>query len=88
MSTGPDDENVGDEIGRAGSTDYSVLRDQLSEQELDYLLAKYNNTGKARQVIARARDVLGGNGILLENHVIRHQADIEAIYTYEGTASI
>jgi glutaryl-CoA dehydrogenase len=51
-------------------------------------LAKYNNTSKARQVIAQARDVLGGNGILLENHVIRHQADIEAIYTYEGTASI
>ena len=51
-------------------------------------LAKYNNTSKARQVIATARDVLGGNGILLENHVIRHQADIEAIYTYEGTASI
>ena len=35
-------------------------------------LAKMNNTRKARQVIAEARDLLGGNGILLENHVIRH----------------
>ena len=34
-------------------------------------LAKLNNTRKARQVCAEARDLLGGNGILLENHVIR-----------------
>jgi glutaryl-CoA dehydrogenase len=51
-------------------------------------LAKMNNTVKARQVIAEARDLLGGNGILLENHVMRHMADIEAIYTYEGTEHI
>jgi len=51
-------------------------------------LAKLNNTRKARQVILEARDVLGGNGILLEYHVVRHMADIEAIYTYEGTADI
>ena len=42
----------------------------------------------ARQVIAQARDLLGGNGILLENHVIRHMADIEAIHTFEGTETI
>jgi glutaryl-CoA dehydrogenase len=51
-------------------------------------LAKLHNTTKARQVIAEARDLLGGNGILLENHVIRHMADIEAIHTYEGTATM
>jgi glutaryl-CoA dehydrogenase len=51
-------------------------------------LAKLNNTLKARQVIADARDLLGGNGILLDYHVMRHMADIEAIYTYEGTAHI
>jgi glutaryl-CoA dehydrogenase len=51
-------------------------------------LAKLNNTRKARQVIADARDMLGGNGILLENHVIRHMADIEAIHTYEGTETM
>ena len=37
-----------------------------------------NNTRKARQVIAEARDLLGGNGILLDFHVMRHMADIEA----------
>ncbi|MCW2685912.1 MAG: acyl-CoA dehydrogenase, partial [Mycobacterium sp.] len=51
-------------------------------------LAKMNNTLKARQVIAEARDLLGGNGILLEYQVIRHMTDIEAIYTYEGTEPI
>ena len=51
-------------------------------------LAKLNNTRKARQVCADARDMLGGNGILLENHVIRHMADIEAIHTYEGTETM
>ena len=51
-------------------------------------LAKLNNTRKAREVIAEARDLLGGNGILLENHVIRHMADIEVIHTYEGTETM
>jgi glutaryl-CoA dehydrogenase len=51
-------------------------------------LAKLNNTRKARQVCAEARDMLGANGILLENHVIRHMADIEAIHTYEGTETM
>ena len=51
-------------------------------------LAKLNNTGKARWVIAEARDLLGGNGVLLENHVIRHMGDIEVIHTYEGTETM
>jgi glutaryl-CoA dehydrogenase len=51
-------------------------------------LAKMNNTSKARQVIAEARDLLGGNGILLDFHVMRHFADMEAIHTYEGTETI
>jgi glutaryl-CoA dehydrogenase len=51
-------------------------------------IAKMNNTRKARQVIFEARDLLGGNGILLDFHVIRHMADIEAIHTYEGTETI
>ncbi|HEX6350996.1 MAG TPA: acyl-CoA dehydrogenase family protein [Candidatus Dormibacteraeota bacterium] len=51
-------------------------------------LAKMNNARKARWVAATARDILGGNGILLDNHVARHQADMEAVFTYEGTDSI
>jgi glutaryl-CoA dehydrogenase len=51
-------------------------------------LAKMNHAAKAREIVAHARDILGGNGILLEQHVARHHADIEAIFTFEGTDSI
>jgi glutaryl-CoA dehydrogenase len=51
-------------------------------------MAKMNNARKARQIVADARDILGGNGILLEFHVARHMADMEAVFTYEGTDSI
>jgi glutaryl-CoA dehydrogenase len=51
-------------------------------------LAKLNNTRKARGVIAEARDLLGGNGLLLDHHVIRHMSDIEVIHTYEGTETM
>ena len=67
-------------IGRLDETD--DLSDTIAS------LAKLNNTAKAREVLAEARNLLGGNGILLENHVIRHMADMEAIYTFEGTETI
>lgn len=51
-------------------------------------MVKYHNTRKARQIAQVARDMLGGNGILLTNKVARHMADIEAIHTYEGTESV
>jgi glutaryl-CoA dehydrogenase len=66
----------------------SRLEEQGKLTDTIAALAKMNNTRKARQVIADARDLLGGNGILLDHHVMRHMADIEAIYTYEGTEHI
>ena len=51
-------------------------------------LAKLHNTGKARAVLAEARDLLGGNGILLDFHVMRHMADIASVHTFEGTETI
>ncbi|MDE0547466.1 acyl-CoA dehydrogenase family protein [Microbacterium sp. C7(2022)] len=51
-------------------------------------LAKYHNTRTARRIAATARDLLGGNGILLEYRVMQHMTDIEAIHTYEGTESV
>jgi glutaryl-CoA dehydrogenase len=51
-------------------------------------LAKMNNARKAKQVCADARDIMGGNGILLEYHVARHLSDMEIVYTYEGTDTI
>ena len=51
-------------------------------------LAKYFCSIKAREVCRMARDILGGNGITLDFHVIRHLCDMEALVTYEGTAEI
>ena len=51
-------------------------------------LAKMHTAQKAREIVAHARDILGGNGILLENHVARHHADMEATFTFEGTDNI
>ncbi len=59
---------------------------QMDESKV--ALAKYNNARKARQVAQQAREILGGNGILIENHVARLCTDAEAIYTYEGTNEI
>ncbi|AXK46419.1 acyl-CoA dehydrogenase family protein [Brachybacterium saurashtrense] len=48
-------------------------------------LAKVHNTRAAREIASNARDLLGGSGILLENRVVRHRSDLEALHTYEGT---
>ena len=48
-------------------------------------LAKVHCTRKARSIAANARDMFGGVGILLENDVMRHMLDIEALHTFEGT---
>ena len=51
-------------------------------------LAKMHCAARAREVCLMARDVLGGNGILLDYIVARHVADMEAVYTYEGTNTV
>jgi glutaryl-CoA dehydrogenase len=48
-------------------------------------LAKMFCGEKMRETVALARNVLGGNGILLDYHVARFFADAEALYSYEGT---
>ena len=49
---------------------------------------KMNNVAKARRTAALAREVLGGNGVLLDYRVMEHMADIEGVYTYEGTNDV
>ncbi len=51
-------------------------------------LAKQSCAAKARRAAALAREILGGNGILLDNHAARLFTDAEATYTYEGTNEI
>lgn len=50
--------------------------------------AKANCTRLGREVTALAREVCGGNGIILDYHVIKAMNDMEVMYTYEGTYDI
>ena len=59
--------------------DAGIMRDEHAS------LAKAFCTVKMRETVGYARELLGGNGILLENQVGRFVADAEAIYSYEGT---
>ena len=61
------------------------LQDQGLMEDEHASLAKAYTTVKCRETVGYARELLGGNGILLENHVARFVADAEAIYSYEGT---
>jgi len=63
----------------------SQLMDERKATQGMASLAKMINCQKARDVVGNARDLLGGNGILLEYHVAHHFADMEAVFTYEGT---
>lgn len=51
-------------------------------------LIKRNNAGKALEIARTARDMLGGNGVSDEYHIIRHVMNLEAVNTYEGTHDI
>jgi glutaryl-CoA dehydrogenase len=66
----------------------SQLQDAGSLREEHASLCKAHSTVRMRETVGWAREVLGGNGILLEHHVGRFVADAEAIYSYEGTREI
>jgi glutaryl-CoA dehydrogenase len=51
-------------------------------------LIKRNNCAKALDIARLARDILGGNGISDEYHVMRHMMNLETVKTYEGTHDI
>jgi glutaryl-CoA dehydrogenase len=51
-------------------------------------LAKRNNVDMATDIAREARRLLGGNGILVEYQAMRHMANLESVYTYEGTHDI
>jgi glutaryl-CoA dehydrogenase len=66
----------------------SQLQDQDQAKDHHSALAKAFCTVRMRETVGWARELLGGNGILLENQVGRFVADAEAIYSYEGTREI
>ena len=61
-------------------------RDELTPQQVS--MAKRNNVEMAREVSRTAREMLGGNGITTDYSPMRHLANIETVYTYEGTHDI
>jgi glutaryl-CoA dehydrogenase len=66
----------------------SAMQDQGILKDEHASLAKVICSLRTRDIVSKAREVLGGNGILLEYDVARFVADAEAIYSYEGTKEI
>lgn len=66
----------------------SELQDQGTLDDEHASIAKVFCSLRTRDIVSRAREVMGGNGILLEYNVARFVADAEAIYSYEGTKEI
>jgi glutaryl-CoA dehydrogenase len=61
------------------------LKDQQSATPAQVSMAKLNNVAAAREIASRARTILGANGIVGEYPIMRHMANLESVYTYEGT---
>jgi glutaryl-CoA dehydrogenase len=75
-------------LGLQGCLRASRLKDEgrLSPELIS--LVKRNSCGKSLDIARKARDILGGNGIVDEYHIIRHMANLESVNTYEGTHDI
>ena len=64
------------------------LKDQNRLQSAQISLLKRNNVWMARETARLAREILGANGIVDDFCVMRHMANLESVYTYEGTHDI
>ncbi len=62
------------------------MEDKITDEHAS--LAKVFCSLRTRDIVSKAREVMGGNGILLKHDVARFVADAEAIYSYEGTKEI
>lgn len=75
-------------LGLQGALRLGRLKDEDKAAPEAISLMKRNNCGKSLDIARMARDMLGGNGIADEFHVIRHAMNLEAVNTYEGTHDI
>ncbi|HKQ88039.1 MAG TPA: acyl-CoA dehydrogenase family protein [Candidatus Acidoferrales bacterium] len=64
------------------------LKDQNRLQSAQISLLKRNNAWMARETARLAREILGANGIVDDFCIMRHMANLESVYTYEGTHDI
>lgn len=61
-------------------------KNQAAQEQISVI--KKNSVWKALEIARSARDILGGNGIADEYHVMRHVCNLESLHTYEGTADM
>jgi len=64
------------------------LKEQQRDTPVMISLAKGNACREALKIARDCRNLLGGNGISLEYHVIRHMLNLESVFTYEGTDNV
>ena len=64
------------------------LNDRGIFDEEQSSMAKLFAAGEGRKVVSWCREILGGNGIVIDYDVIRHFADAESAYSYEGTEQV
>ena len=64
------------------------LKDEGEMTPQQVSLAKRANCDMACDIARESRRLLGGNGILIEYHSMRHMANLESVYTYEGTHDV
>jgi glutaryl-CoA dehydrogenase len=64
------------------------MKDEGTMKPEQVSLAKRANVSMATDIAREARRLLGGNGILVEYHSMRHMANLESVYTYEGTHDV
>jgi glutaryl-CoA dehydrogenase len=75
-------------LGMQGCLQLGRLKDAGMDAVEMTSIVKRNSCKKALEIVRQCRDILGGNGIADEYHVIRHVTNLEAVNTYEGTSSI
>ena len=75
-------------LGLQGCLQACRLKDQGKLAPTLISLLKRNSRFKALDAARESRDMLGGNGILVEYHSMRRMANLESVYTYEGTHDV
>ena len=75
-------------LGLQGCLRLGRMKDQGVAAAEIVSIMKRNSCGKALDIARNARDMLGGNGIVDEFHVIRHLLNLETVNTYEGTHDV
>ncbi|UMM18152.1 hypothetical protein L5515_014349 [Caenorhabditis briggsae] len=75
-------------LGLQGCLRVSRLKDEGKVEPEQISIIKRNSCGKSLEIARKARDMLGGNGIVDEYHIMRHMVNLETVNTYEGTHDV